>query len=50
MTAVLEVRHVAAAYGDVQALWDVSFAVDQGHTATLLGSNGDGKTTTLRVI
>jgi branched-chain amino acid transport system ATP-binding protein len=50
MTAVLEVRHVAAAYGDVQALWDVSFAVDQGHTATLLGSNGAGKTTTLRVI
>jgi branched-chain amino acid transport system ATP-binding protein len=50
MTAVLEVRHVAAAYGDVQALWDVSFAVDQGQTATLLGSNGAGKTTTLRVI
>jgi len=50
MTAVLEVRHVAAAYGDVQALWDVSFAVDQGQTATLLGTNGAGKTTTLRVI
>jgi branched-chain amino acid transport system ATP-binding protein len=50
MTAVLEVRHVAAAYGDVQALWDVSFAVDPGQTATLLGSNGAGKTTTLRVI
>jgi len=50
MTAVLEVRHVAAAYGDVQALWDVSLAVDQGQTATLLGSNGAGKTTTLRVI
>ena len=50
MSAVLEVRQVAAAYGDVQALWDVSFAVDQGQTATLLGSNGAGKTTTLRVI
>ena len=50
MTAVLEVRHVAAAYGDVQALWDVSFAVELGQTATLLGSNGAGKTTTLRVI
>jgi len=50
MTAVLEVRHIAAGYGDVQALWDVSFAVDEGQTATLLGSNGAGKTTTLRVI
>ena len=50
MSAVLEVRHVAASYGDVQALWDVSFAVEEGQAATLLGSNGAGKTTTLRVI
>ena len=50
MAAVLEVRNVAAAYGDVQALWDVSFSVEQGSVATLLGSNGAGKTTSLRVI
>jgi branched-chain amino acid transport system ATP-binding protein len=50
MTAVLEVRNIAAAYGDVQALWDVTFSVDEGKVATLLGSNGAGKTTTLRVI
>jgi branched-chain amino acid transport system ATP-binding protein len=50
MTAVLEVRNIAAAYGDVQALWDVSFSIEQGHVATLLGSNGAGKTTSLRVI
>ena len=50
MAAVLEVRGIAAAYGDVQALWDVSFSVDEGRIATLLGSNGAGKTTTLRVI
>jgi branched-chain amino acid transport system ATP-binding protein len=50
VTAVLEVRHVAAAYGDVQALWDVSFGVEEGQVATLLGSNGAGKTTSLRVI
>ena len=50
MTAVLEVRNVAAAYGDVQALWDVSFSVEQGSVSTLLGSNGAGKTTSLRVI
>lgn len=50
MAPMLELRNVAAAYGDVQALWDVSFAVEQGHVATLLGSNGAGKTTSLRVI
>lgn len=50
MTAVLEVRNIAAAYGDVQALWDVSFSVEQGRVATLLGSNGAGKTTSLRVV
>ena len=50
MAAVLEVRHIAAAYGDVQALWDVSVSVEEGKVATLLGSNGAGKTTTLRVI
>jgi branched-chain amino acid transport system ATP-binding protein len=50
MSAVLEVRDVAAAYGDVQALWGVSFSVEEGQIATLLGSNGAGKTTSLRVI
>jgi branched-chain amino acid transport system ATP-binding protein len=50
MAAVLEVRNIAAAYGDVQALWDVSFSIEQGQVATLLGSNGAGKTTSLRVI
>ncbi len=50
MAAVLEVTNVAAAYGDVQALWDVSFSIEEGKVATLLGSNGAGKTTTLRVI
>ena len=47
---LLEVRSVAAAYGDVQALWDVSLSIAAGSVATLLGSNGAGKTTTLRVI
>ena len=50
MANVLEIRGLAAAYGDVQALWDVGFDVAEGALATLLGSNGAGKTTTLRVI
>jgi branched-chain amino acid transport system ATP-binding protein len=50
MAAVLELRNVAAAYGDVQALWDVTISVEEGTVATLLGSNGAGKTTSLRVV
>ena len=47
---LLEVAGVAAAYGQVRALWDVSFAVREGEIVTLLGANGAGKTTTMRVI
>ena len=48
--AHLEVRDLQAAYGRVTALWDVSFEVNQGQVVALLGSNGSGKTTTLRTI
>ena len=47
---LLEVNGVAAAYGEVRALWDISFAVREGEIVTLLGANGAGKTTTMRVI
>ncbi|HET7264653.1 MAG TPA: ABC transporter ATP-binding protein [bacterium] len=49
-TPLLEVAGVAAAYGQVRALWDVSFTVREGEIVTLLGANGAGKTTTMRVI
>ena len=47
---LLEVRDLQAAYGRVTALWDVSFEVAKGQVVALLGSNGSGKTTTLRTI
>jgi branched-chain amino acid transport system ATP-binding protein len=47
---LLEVRDLQAAYGRVTALWDVSFDVEEGQVVALLGSNGSGKTTTLRTI
>src|SRR5437667_8742560 len=50
MAAILEIRGLAAAYGDLQALWDVTFDVPERAVTTLLGSNGAGKTTTLRVV
>ena len=50
MSALLEVRGLEASYGDLKVLRGISFEVEQGGVATLLGANGAGKTTTLRAI
>jgi branched-chain amino acid transport system ATP-binding protein len=47
---MLEVEHVDVHYGDVQALWDVSFRVEGEEMVSLVGSNGAGKTTVLKTI
>jgi len=47
---MLEVQQLQVYYGDVQALWDVSFDVRPGEIVTLVGSNGAGKSTTLKTI
>ena len=48
--AVLEVSDLASGYGEVQILWGVDLALEQGKLTTLVGSNGVGKTTLLRTI
>jgi branched-chain amino acid transport system ATP-binding protein len=47
---MLEVNGIDVHYGNVQALWDVSFRVEEGEIVTLIGANGAGKSTTLRTI
>ena len=47
---ILEISHLAKSFGDVQAVSDVSFAVEPGEIFGLLGPNGAGKTTTIRIM
>ncbi|MFA9270981.1 MAG: sulfate/molybdate ABC transporter ATP-binding protein, partial [Baekduiaceae bacterium] len=46
----IEVRNVSKAFGDFQALGDVSVVVPDGSLTALLGPSGGGKSTLLRVI
>lgn len=46
---MLEVAGISVFYGSIQALWDVSFEVREGEIVTLLGSNGAGKSTAIKV-
>lgn len=50
MSALLEVRHLRAGYGDSVVLEDVSFEVKSGEVVCLLGANGAGKTTTMAAL
>ena len=50
MPALLRVERLAAGYGDLVAVRDVSLEVHAGELVALIGSNGAGKTTTLRAI
>jgi branched-chain amino acid transport system ATP-binding protein len=48
--ALLEVKDVHTFYGNIEALKGISLEVEEGECVTLIGSNGAGKSTTLRSI
>lgn len=47
---MLRVSDVSASYGPIQALRDVSLEVSEGQIVAILGANGAGKSSTLKVI
>jgi branched-chain amino acid transport system ATP-binding protein len=50
MTAVLEINGLHTYYGHIHALKGIDVTVNKGEIVTLIGSNGAGKSTTLRTI
>lgn len=47
---MIDVQKLAKSFGNIQAITDISFKAGDGEITTLLGANGSGKTTTLRII
>lgn len=47
---LLKVDNINVYYGNIHAVKDISFEVNQGEIVTLIGANGAGKSTTLRTI
>ena len=47
---MLSCRHIDFSYGSLQVLFDVDFTVDDGEMVALLGTNGAGKSSLLRVV
>ncbi len=48
--SLLQIDAIDVFYGPAQALWSVSFSVEKGQVAALIGANGAGKTTTLKAL
>jgi len=50
LSSLLEIEKLSFSYGDLKVLWDIDLAVEQGEIVTVVGSNGAGKSTTLKNI
>ena len=48
--SLLNLSHISAFYGQSQALFDVNLDIDQGDVVALMGRNGMGKSSTIKVI
>lgn len=47
---ILSLKHIKKTFGEHQVLKDISFDINKGEIATIIGPSGGGKSTTLRCI
>lgn len=47
---MLEVKNLSKSFGDLKAVDDISFSIQDGEIMGIIGQNGSGKTTTFRLI
>jgi ABC-2 type transport system ATP-binding protein len=50
MANIIEVKNLTKRFGDVEAVRDISFSVQEGERFAFLGPNGAGKSTTIKMI
>ncbi|MBB6480013.1 ABC transporter ATP-binding protein [Spirochaeta isovalerica] len=50
MSTIMRIENLRKNYGNVQAVQDISFSIDEGICFGLLGPNGAGKTTTIEMM
>ena len=50
MSAVIEIKHLTKDYGEGRGIFDVDLSIEKGEMIGFAGTNGSGKTTTIRSI
>ena len=50
MAIIVEVNHLSKNFGDINAVNDLSFTVNEGDVYGFLGQNGAGKSTSIRML
>jgi len=50
VTALVDIAHATKRYGTLEAVRDISFALEPGQTVALVGHNGAGKTTLIKLM
>lgn len=50
MANILEIKNLVVSYGGIEAVKGIDLTVEEGKIVTLVGSNGAGKSTTLKSI
>ena len=47
---MIQVENLTKYYGPIRGIEDITFTIDKGDVVGLLGPNGSGKTTTMRIL